>query len=157
MHAPTCPQGGTNIWEACEGTLGCAQRYTSASLDEGLISKLRLAYAQIFDRKEEWSAADQRENPPNRLGVRAHKAFTTAEQKRGTTNPDQAPVLLRPALQKIFDSMRSRMQSSQNANERIRITRDIALFAIAIRTAQHGYDLRYTLGARVSHTGEAKC
>ena len=149
VHQHGCQEFGTKHWGSCSRTLGCTTRYAAASMEKGFVSKLRVAYADIWGRTSYWSKLDRAGNPVASALVTHYVAFTHEEQKKSGIVPRQAPAMLRPELTKLLSSMRTHLAAESQAHRRIALARDIAIFAIAFHTGRRGDDLQHALGSSV--------
>lgn len=95
-------------------------------------------------------------NPCTSPAVDAYLTFTTEEQKRVGVTAKQAAPLLEDTLVDLLPHMRVRALASGSAAERITITRDIALFALAHHTTRRRFDLSFTMGSQVLRLPESR-
>ena len=71
------------------------------------------------------------------------------EQKQVGVPVDQAAPMLEHTLIDMLSDMRSRAHVAASLAERIALTRDIALFSLALYSMGRGYDLSFTLGSNI--------
>ncbi|CAM9728131.1 unnamed protein product, partial [Pylaiella littoralis] len=88
-------------------------------------------------------------NPCDAPLVESYLLCAAEEQKVGGVAVKQAEPMLAHALETLLASMRTRAQLSLSIQERISITRDTALVALAFYTMHRGFDLSFTLASQV--------
>lgn len=143
---PGCPGLGSPGEDACTACSECAKRNAAESFRKGFWSKLKIAYRELA-RGDAWNPHSMSGNPCDAPLVESCLACASAEQKKGGGAVKNAAPLLAHTLETLQGSMRTRSQLAQSVQERISITRDIALFALALYTMRRGCDLSFTLGS----------
>ncbi|CAM9560049.1 unnamed protein product [Pylaiella littoralis] len=108
-----------------------------------------MAYREQLARGDPWNSETRSGNPCDAPLVESYLLCTAEEQKMGGVAVKQAEPMLAHALETLLASMRTRAQLSLSIQERISITRDIALFALAFYTMRRGFDLSSTLASQV--------
>ena len=107
-----------------------------------------MEYKEQVGRDEEWSPVLRTGNPCAHPMVEEYLAFMAAEQKRVGVTVHQAAPLLENTLGTLLAHMRLRAQAAESLRERIIITRDVALFSLAMYSMRRGSDLSFTLAAQ---------
>lgn len=79
----------------------------------------KCAFAKILGRLDELSPTEHRGNPVKSTQVNRYLAFTTAEQQTQCVPVGQAPPILRPNLQTLVRSMRTRLAASDSVHKRM--------------------------------------
>lgn len=88
-------------------------------------------------------------NPCANPVVDSYLTFTSEEQKRVGVTVQQAAPLLEDTAAKLLRSMRLRAQAAETVRDRIILTRDIALYALALYSMRRGSDLSFTMSAQI--------
>ena len=88
--------------------------------------------------------------------VEEYLAFTAAEQRRVGVAVHQAAPLLEDTLGALLAHMRLRTQAAESVREQIIITRDVALFSLAMYSMRRGSDLSFTLAAQILRLPESR-
>ena len=78
------------------------------------------------------------------------------EHKQVAVPVNQAASVLEHALIDMLSDMLSRAQVADSLAERISLTRDIDLYALAFYSIRRGYDLSFTLGSQILKLPESK-
>eukprot|EP00752_Nemacystus_decipiens_P005329 g4833.t1 len=119
-------------------------------------TKLKMAYKEQIGRGEEWNPLSRTGNPCAHPMVEDYLAFTAAEQKRVGVTVHQAAPLLDDTLGALLAHMRLRAQAAESVRERIVLTRDVALFSLAMYSMRRGSDLSFTLAAQILRLPDAR-
>ena len=81
--------------------------------------------------------------------VESYLTFVSEGQKQVGVPVNRAAPMLKHTFIDLLSDMRSRAQVSASLAERIALTRDIALFFLALYSIRRGYDLSFTLGSQI--------
>lgn len=144
VHQPTCSGFGSKQEGACTKMLGCPSRYAAGPREKGFSTKSRVAYSELSGRTTDWSPPDRSGNRVSSAIVAHYVAFAHGEQKKSAIAPKQAPEMLRPDLQRLLTSTRTRLFMEKHRHHRIALARDIALFAAVFQTGRRGDYLQHT-------------
>ena len=155
VHDRSCPGVGIADGGACRPDSGCAKRYAAGSMDKAFISKLRMAMREQLGKVEEWDPVEKKGNPCSSALVESYLTFVSEEQKQVGVPVKQAAPMLSHTLAQLLQSMRVRAQLAESLSQRIAITRDIALFSLALYSMRRGFDLSFTLASRVLRLPES--
>lgn len=128
---------------------GCSRRYAAKSLEKGRKSKLRMAMVESLSKSAEWDPIAQQGNPVSSRLVRDYLKHATEEQRQLREPVKQAPLMLSHRLERLIGYMRRQAQYGKTPADRMRVTRDVALFCTAFHTMRRGFDLSHTLASRV--------
>ena len=149
MHDRACPGVGTNNGRARLPDSSCAKRYAAASMQKGIVSKLKMAIQEQLGQDGSWDPVTRSGNPCRSPLVDSYLVFTGEEQKRVGVAVNQAEAMLPHVLIDLLQDMRSRAQAASSLAVRIELTRDIALFSLAFASMRRGHDLSFTMGSQV--------
>lgn len=156
VHDVACPGVGSANRGRCPPGATCAKRYAADSLRKGFYSKLKMAYKEQLGRGEDWNPVSRTGNPCATPAVEAYLTFTAAEQRQVGVSVNQAPPLLEDTLSPLLQNMRLRAQAADSVRERIVLTRDVAIFSLAMYSMRRGADLCFTMGSQVLRLPESK-
>ena len=149
VHDRACPGVGTTHGRDCLPNSPCAKRYAAASMQKGIVSKLKMAMQEQLGKDSSWDPATRSGNPCCSPLVDSYLVFTGEEQKRVGVAVNQAEAMLPHVLIDLLRDMRSRAQTAPSLAERIELTRDVALFSLAFASMRRGHDLSFTMGSQV--------
>ena len=149
VHERACPRVGSPVGNSCPPQFACAQRYAAASMRTGVVSKLKMALKEQLGKSEAWDPVAQTGNPCCSPLVDSYLTFTMEEQKSAGVPVKQADPMLVPVLMQLLRDMSSRAHAVSSLKERISITRDVALYALAFASMRRGNDLSFALGSQV--------
>lgn len=149
VHTLQCPGVGTSGAQDCAPGRPCPKHYAAESLRVSFVSKLKMAYREELGKGAAWNPTDHSGNQCDSQVVESYPTCVSEEQRRGGTPVRQAAPLLAHTLEFLLEHMRTRAQLSESVRERISITRDIALYALAFYTMRRGFDLSCTLSSQV--------
>lgn len=147
---PSCPGVGSARADVfLPGSLTpCTKRYAADSLRKGFLCKLKMAMKE-HGKGEEWDPIRQMGNPCASPLVDSYLTFVSEEQKKVGVAVNQAQPLLAHTLLDLLCDMRSRAQVAPQLGDRLALTRDVALFSLALFSMHRDYDLSFTLGSQI--------
>lgn len=149
VHVFTCAGVGSLEETHCVVGGGCSRRYAAKALEKGRISKLRMAMVESLGKSAERDPIAQQGNPVSSRLVRDYLKHDTEEQRQVGVPVKQAPPMLSHRLERLIGYMRRQAQYGKTPADRMRVTRDVALFCAAFHTMRRGFDLPHTLASRV--------
>lgn len=156
VHERTCPGVGTRNDTQCLPGSECAKHYAAASMQKGIVSKLKMAIKEQLGQDGSWDPTSRSGNPCRSPLVESYLTFKGEEQKRVGVSVDQADAILPHVVVDLLRDMRARAQIAPSLKGRISLTRDVALFALAFASMRRGHDLTFTLGSQVLRLPEAQ-
>lgn len=156
VHAASCPGVGLAHGKNCAPGSSCAKRYAAASMQKGVVSKLKLAMKELLGKGEEWDPLRRSGNPCSSPLVDAYLTSTGVEQRKVGVVVNQAEAMLTDTLVQLLRDMRARAQVAPALATRISLTRDIALYTLAFASMRRGYDLSFTLGSQILRLPESR-
>jgi len=156
VHRVDCPGVGSPNRSLCQPGNPCPKRYAADSLRKGFFCKVKMAYKEKLGRGEAWNPVLQTGNPCASPMVEAYLTFTSEEQKQVGVTVNQASPMLEDTLAELLRHMRLGAQAATTTNERIVVTRDIAIFALAWYSMRRGDDLTWTLAPQILRLPESQ-
>ena len=147
VHGRDCEAVGTPDLSACSSEHGaCSLRYPHDSLRCNYVSKLAVVFEKELGVNSAWSDTLRVGNPVHSDLVAQYMAFSK-EQKKAGVLVKQAPALFHSNLliAAIIAPLRARLQFTEEAEERVTLACDIAVFS----TTKRGDELSRTLIQRI--------
>ena len=151
MHNRDCEAVGAPDLSACASKhAACSLRYAHDSLRPNDVSKFAVVF-ETLGVISAWSDTLRVGNPVRSDLAAQDMAFSKEEQKKAGALVKQAPALLHSHLAAIVAPLRARLQLAEEAEERVTLARDIAIFTVAFSTTKRGDELSRQANTRTAH------